>query len=329
VQDLKTAENALDEVLLAEVAPLDQKLGVSLVPADDTLRTQLDLPKEGGLVVTGVEPSSRADTLGIKRNDILLSLDDNALGKVEDLEANLAKNQDRALKLKLIREGKPETIEIPPKGWLADALLGVEMVPEYWIGIPVAPVGDALRSHIRLSKGLGLVATAVIADSPAAKAGVQANDVLVKLGDKPLTTVEDLVAKIQENKDEPTTLEVIRGGMPRTLKITPQKRKLQERREVLNLRGSPPHVVRWARPGVIVTEDGKKQLQYRFTQPPNWNMEVLPVPRAAQVQALERLRAAQHSQLVGSPVEHRLMEINQKLEDLRKSIEEIKAAVKK
>src|SRR5262249_28652298 len=49
-----------------------------------------------------------------------------------------------------------------------------------WLGLATDEASEALISQLRLDPGVGLIVTYVAADSPAAKAGMQKNDVLVE-----------------------------------------------------------------------------------------------------------------------------------------------------
>jgi len=95
---------------------------------------------------------------------------------------------------------------------------------EYWLGVRCEPLAPALRSQLNLDEKGGMVVTAVMPDSPAGKGGLQENDVIVKVGQEPLRRLVDLGKAVEEAKDTPLTLGVIRGGKPLELKVTPAKR---------------------------------------------------------------------------------------------------------
>ncbi len=61
----------------------------------------------------------------------------------------------------------------------------------------------------------------VVAGSPAERAGVQPDDVIVRLGDSPIEDTATLQARTQELLGRPTTLVVRRGDAEHTLPITP------------------------------------------------------------------------------------------------------------
>ncbi len=107
---------------------------------------------------------------------------------------------------------------------------------DYWLGIRCFPVTPALRSQLSLPKKQGLLVMAVIPKSPAMKAGLAPHDVLLRVGDKPLGEVRDLIAVIQETKDSKLKIALIRGGKRLAVEATLIKRPAEARRKP----GPPP-----------------------------------------------------------------------------------------
>ena len=61
-----------------------------------------------------------------------------------------------------------------------------------WLGVTPEDIGDDVRSQLKLEAGVGVAITAVSEGSPAATAGLQAGDVLVKIDGKPVMGEEGL-----------------------------------------------------------------------------------------------------------------------------------------
>ncbi len=90
-----------------------------------------------------------------------------------------------------------------------------------WLGVGVDEAGDALASQLGLQSGEGLVVTFVATDSPAAKAGIQKNDVLVEFDNQLLVHPAQLRKLVQMHKSGDTVrLEVFRGGKKETIEVT-------------------------------------------------------------------------------------------------------------
>ncbi len=70
-----------------------------------------------------------------------------------------------------------------------------------WLGVALEEVSEELRAQLPLDPGTGLVVRSVLSDGPAGKAGLQKNDVLVKLDDQLLTNPSQLRALVAAKKD--------------------------------------------------------------------------------------------------------------------------------
>ena len=95
---------------------------------------------------------------------------------------------------------------------------------DHWIGLNCRPAQDALRAQLDLPEGTGLVVELVVPDSPAAKAGIEQFDVLVKADGKPLEKLQDLIDAVDAAKEKELKLELRRGGKSVELTLKPAKR---------------------------------------------------------------------------------------------------------
>lgn len=95
---------------------------------------------------------------------------------------------------------------------------------DYWVGLECHPVDARLRSHLDLPEETGLIIEQVLPESPAAKAGFKQYDVALKAGEKTLKSVADLMAAVDEAKDNALDVQVIRGGKNITIQVTPARR---------------------------------------------------------------------------------------------------------
>ncbi len=81
------------------------------------------------------------------------------------------------------------------------------------IGLVTSRAPDVLREQLGLERGAGLVVEAVAIGSPAERAGLKRNDVLVSLDEQLLVLPEQLAALVSASRpDAPLVIEVRRGG---------------------------------------------------------------------------------------------------------------------
>jgi hypothetical protein len=89
-------------------------IGLSCYPADETLRSQLKLGENEGLVVEALVPEGPADAAGVEAGDVLLKAGEATLSDVPDLAKAIAEAGDKPVTLTLIRAGEKKTVEVTP-----------------------------------------------------------------------------------------------------------------------------------------------------------------------------------------------------------------------
>jgi hypothetical protein len=82
--------------------------GAVLGPVDDSLRAQLDIPEGQGAVVSRVERGSVAESLGLRRNDVILELDGKKIASPAAAKGRLTKDSTAVV----LRKGKRETLGV-------------------------------------------------------------------------------------------------------------------------------------------------------------------------------------------------------------------------
>jgi len=95
-------------------------------------------------------------------------------------------------------------------------------VERAWLGVAVAELNAQIAGEIRGAKaGQGLVVLEVVSGSPAARAGLQAEDVILSVDGKALTEPRDLIGYLNTKKPgQRVRLRVLRGGQTRNVDLT-------------------------------------------------------------------------------------------------------------
>ena len=78
------------------------------------------------------------------------------------------------------------------------------------IGVTVTTLSKQLADYFGVADGKGLLVNDVRADSPAAKAGLKAGDVIVEIDGKKIEKNLDLIKAVNEKKEGPVSITVIR-----------------------------------------------------------------------------------------------------------------------
>lgn len=93
------------------------------------------------------------------------------------------------------------------------------------IGISVTDVTEQLGEYFGVADGKGLLIKSVRENSPAAKAGLRAGDIIVEAEGKDIKGNSDLIRAINEKKEGNVTLTVIRDRNRLTISVTPEVSK--------------------------------------------------------------------------------------------------------
>ena len=99
----------------------------------------------------------------------------------------------------------------------ADALAGQK---KGWLGVTVRELTPSLKEELKVGDREGLVISRVIEGSPAERAGLQEDDVIVEFDGKPVSKVRELVRLV--GRTEPNTrvtLKIIRDGKEREIEV--------------------------------------------------------------------------------------------------------------
>jgi hypothetical protein len=104
-------------------------------------------------------------------------------------------------------------------------------VPVTFLGVETSSVPPVVCDQLALAKGFGLVVDYVVPDSPAAAAGIQANDILKMLNDQILTEPAQL-RKLLQTFSEGTnvTLTILRKGQEQKVTVKLTKKEVPKRR---------------------------------------------------------------------------------------------------
>ena len=173
-------------------------MGVSTQSVDAALAAALKLPASKGALVGGVEPNGPAARAGLRRGDVILSLDGTAINDPRDLARKVG---DRRAKdeanIEYWRDGRRAEIRVTLAS-LPDQKPEAAVVGQNEHGNAASGVG------LRLAQGpRGEVVVAdMLEGSPAEKAGLARGDRLVEIDRKPVRKPEDVVAALRAARGE-------------------------------------------------------------------------------------------------------------------------------
>jgi serine protease Do len=176
-----------------------------------------------GAIINQVYPGSAADKAGLKAGDIIVSIDDHRVTDTRSLVNQIASHNPGAkVELDVFRDGKtkPFTLTLGDRSQQYAGRFGdspdtsnTASPTARTLGMTVATLTPELARELDVENLGGVVVTAVEPDGPAARKGLRSADVIARVDDKPVASVEDFdqaVSKADPGKG--VSLQVFRGG---------------------------------------------------------------------------------------------------------------------
>ncbi|GAA6160958.1 DegQ family serine endoprotease [Ruegeria sp. HU-ET01832] len=192
-------------------------LGVSIQNVSPEIAAAMGIDASTGALVSDVVDGSPSEGI-LKQGDVILTFNDEPVESSSDLPILVGTTKvGTDSTLTVLRDGKEQQLELTVGQYQsasADIDTSVDDAIEGTaLGVTVAPLTDANRTEMGLSENVsGVVVTALEAGSPAAKAGLQRGDVIVKLGSQNTTTPDALKAALDSEKTGPALVLINRAG---------------------------------------------------------------------------------------------------------------------
>jgi Do/DeqQ family serine protease len=192
-------------------------LGIEIQELTQELKGYFGLAQETvGVLINGVIDGSPAAKAGMKRGDVILSLEDVPISSPSDYRDALGEyTAGDTLRLKIFRKGRNLTVSAIPSPFPLD--YAQELLYRR-VGIEVDQVDEGTRKKYGLKKGVFI--KSVRPDSSAAEYGLRAGDLLLKINNTSIEDIESFNKAIGQYHHHPTiTLIVQRGAMGYSLTL--------------------------------------------------------------------------------------------------------------
>ena len=179
-------------------------LGIKGMEMSADIAKAFKLNVQRGAFVSEVLPNSGSAKAGVKSGDIIVSLNDKPLSSFAELRSRIATTEPGAkVKLGLIREGKPLTVEVTLDKSTSSSASAEQISPA---------LQGATLSDGQLKNGTkGIPVTTVEKSSPAAQAGLHQDDVIVGVNRTRVQSIAEM-RKVLESKPAVIALQIIRGN---------------------------------------------------------------------------------------------------------------------
>src|SRR5271156_441613 len=233
-------------------------LGVDLGAVDKKRANALHLKDTHAAEVVMVDHDAPAGKSGLKVHDVILQLDGQAFDDADQLRRRLREMPSgRTVSLLVSRDGKPISMVVqlcdrsvlqqqawlrhfsvpdpaapaPPLKTGSQSFLGKapshgaafldSVIPKaLYIGADVNPVKTQLADYFGVTSGTGLLVENVDYQSPAARAGLKAGDVVVKVNSEQMTSRSDWLKAIRNHRGQPVQVTVMRNKQEQILTMS-------------------------------------------------------------------------------------------------------------
>ncbi|MFH1863247.1 MAG: PDZ domain-containing protein, partial [bacterium] len=199
--------------------------------------------ESGGVFVEDVVDDGPAAQAGLREDDIIVSFNGKAVSDESQLRKLIQQTKpgDKAAVI-IFREGTKQNVDvIMGEAEAEDELEILKYTGEFpfmcmmgdkdaccgtdqkrvWLGVELQKLTNQLGEYFGAKDGKGVLVSSVVKDSPAAKAGILAGDVIIKIDNKPIETSSDINEYFADKKtDDQVSLEVIRKRKSKTLSAT-------------------------------------------------------------------------------------------------------------
>jgi len=231
------------------------------VHAEDVSKENIErygLREVRGVGVTEVVKDSPAEKAGLRKDDVIVRFEGDSVTSVRKLSRLVSEvAPERSVRLTILRGGTEQELSVTiAKRNNNENVFGTVMPPEIFrttprgdmkidpgkiqinpgpdgfvfafggnrrIGISTQPLTRQLADYFGVKDG-GLLVTDVAENSPAAKAGLKAGDIITAVDGEKVESSGDVARAINKKEDGDVTLTIVRDRSTRTISVTPEKK---------------------------------------------------------------------------------------------------------
>ena len=187
-------------------------LGVRIQTVNDELAEALGMDRAMGALVAEVTAGGPAEAAGVEAGDVIIKFDGKDVEEMRDLPRMVADTEvEKAVRVVVFRKGKTQTLKVEiglldegtataeaPEAPKDEGEAVTETVIESF-GLTLRPLSNAAREEFGIAEDVsGVVISEVAEDGVAAAKGVRPGDVIVEVGQEPVSSPAEIEATVAE-----------------------------------------------------------------------------------------------------------------------------------
>jgi len=181
------------------------RLGIRGTDITEAIKNQLKLSTAKGVIISQVEADSPAEKAGLKKYDVITEINGQPVESWKDLRFKVADIQPgNIVTLKIIREGKEMAVKAQVDELEPQETAQKEEKVDKDVGLSLTALTPSLARRYGLTTNEGLLVTDVRDYSEAARAGLQAGDIILEVNRSRVTSVREFqyILKQTESGEE-------------------------------------------------------------------------------------------------------------------------------
>jgi serine protease Do len=229
-------------------------LGVSTEDVSKENMARYGMRDVRGVGVTEVRKDSPAEKAGLRKDDVILRFDGESVTSVRKLTRLVSESSaDQTVRVTISRGGAEQEVSVTLAKRDFNGLLRAKIGDDVWknidkdfpkiemgnlgklgdgtfvfpfgnrrIGVSTQSLSKQLAEYFGVKDG-GALITSVTENSPAAKAGLKAGDVITAIDGEPVTSPGDITRVLNKKETGDVSLTVVHDKSMRTVTLTPEK----------------------------------------------------------------------------------------------------------
>lgn len=187
-------------------------LGVMIQDVNQALADAMKLENTDGVLISDTVADGPADKAGLKRGDVIISIDGEAVDNAHMLSSKVAGIQpETQVEITVRRDGKKKTLPVALGTKPGEAGVAAAGRNEQRWGLGLQELTPALADRLGYDRGTkGLVVVQVEPSSPAQEADVRPGDLIKEVNRKAVSTLDEFNAAVRQSGDDDSLLLLIR-----------------------------------------------------------------------------------------------------------------------